>query len=175
MSPQEGFPSGSLVKNLPANAGDTGHGGLQPWVKEIPWSCWCLVTVVSNSATPWTAAHQASLSFTISQSLLKFTSIESVMLSNHLLCSHFPSCLQYFPASGSFPVSWLFTSGDQRTGTSASAPVLPMNIQVRVPLGLTCLILLSKDYQESFPAPQFKSINSLGIQPSLWSNSLSST
>ena len=41
-----------------------------------------------------------------------------------------------FPASGSFPVSWLFTSDDQRTGTSASASVLPMNIQGWFPLGL---------------------------------------
>src|SRR5574337_983619 len=40
---------------------------------------------MSNSATPWTAAHQASLSYTISWSLLKFMSIESVMLSNHLI------------------------------------------------------------------------------------------
>ena len=50
--------------------------------------------------TPWTAACQASLSFTISQSLLRFISIESVMLSNHLiLCSPFSFCLQSFPAS----------------------------------------------------------------------------
>ena len=43
---------------------------------------------MSNSVTPWTAAHQATLSFTISRSLLKFTSIESVMLSNHLILCH---------------------------------------------------------------------------------------
>ena len=42
-------------------------------------------SVVSDSATPWTAARQASLSFTISQSLLKLMSIESVMPSNHLI------------------------------------------------------------------------------------------
>ena len=42
-------------------------------------------SVVSDSATPWTAAHQASLSFTISRSLFKFISIELVMLSNHLI------------------------------------------------------------------------------------------
>ena len=55
-------------------------------------------------ATPWTAAHQASLSLTISQSVLKFTSIESVMPSNHLiLCCLFSFCLQSFPAPGSFP------------------------------------------------------------------------
>ena len=48
----------------------------------------------------------------------------------------FSSHLQYFPASGSFPVSQLFTSGGQSIGVSASASVLPMNIQGRFPLGL---------------------------------------
>ena len=56
--------------------------------------------------TPWTAA---SLSFSISQSLLKYMFIESVMLSNHLIpCSLFSFSLQSFPASGSFPMSQLF-------------------------------------------------------------------
>ena len=68
-------------------------------------------SVMSDSATPQTAAHLASLSFTISQSVLKLRSIESVMPSNHLLlCHHLLSCSQSFPASGSFPVSQLFTS-----------------------------------------------------------------
>ena len=49
---------------------------------------------------------------------------------------------QSFPASGSFPMSWLFTSGGQSTGASASASVLPMNIQDLFPLGLTLLISL---------------------------------
>ena len=58
--------------------------------------------------TPWTAAHQSPLSSTISQSLFKFMSIELVMLSNHLtLCHSFSFCLQSFPASESFPISWL--------------------------------------------------------------------
>ena len=62
-------------------------------------------------ATPWTSACQASLSFTISWSLLKLVSIESVMPSNHLiLCHPFSSCLQSFPASGSFQMSQLFAS-----------------------------------------------------------------
>ena len=57
-------------------------------------------------ATPWTAAYQASLSFTISQSSLRLTSIESVMPSNHLiLWCPFSSCPQYFPTSGSFPMA----------------------------------------------------------------------
>ena len=52
----------------------------------------------------------------------------------------FSSCLQSFPALGSFPMSWLFTSDSQSIGTSASASVLPMNIQDWFPLGLTDLI-----------------------------------
>ena len=87
-------------------------------------------------ATPWTAAHQASLSITNSQSLLKLTSIESVMPSNHLiLCRpllHLPSI---FPSiTGSFQMSQLFASGGQRIGVSASASVLPMNTQDLCPL-----------------------------------------
>ena len=81
-------------------------------------------------ATPCTAAHQASLSFTVSQSLLKLMSIELVMPPNHLILCRGPfSCLQSFPASGSFLTSWLFASGGQNTAASVSALVLPMNIQ----------------------------------------------
>ena len=69
------------------------------------------LTCIQLFATPWTAAHQASLSFTISRSLLKLMSVESVMPSNHLiLCRPFSPFLQPFPASGSFPMSQLFTS-----------------------------------------------------------------
>ena len=91
-------------------------------------------------------ACQASLSFTISGSLLKFTSIESVMLSNHLiLCRPLLPLCSIFPASRSFPMSWLFASDGQSTGASAPASVLPMNIQGGFPLGLFGLIsLLSK-------------------------------
>ena len=52
------------------------------------------------------------------------------------------SCLVSFPASGSFPMNWLFTSGGQSTGTSVSASVLPMNFQGWCFLGLTGLISL---------------------------------
>ena len=59
----------------------------------------------------------------------------------------FSSCLLSVPASGSFPMSWLFTSGGQSIGVSASASVLPMNIQVWFPLGLTGVISLqSKEF-----------------------------
>ena len=72
----------------------------------------------------------------------------------------FSSCLQSFPASGSFPMSRLFASDDQTIGASASASVLPMNIQDWFLLGLTGFISLQpKDSQESSPIPQFESIN----------------
>ena len=79
-------------------------------------------------ATPWTTAHQASLSITNSWSRPKPMSIESVMPSNHLLLCHpLLLCPQSFPASGSFQMSQLFASGGQSIGVSASASVLPMN------------------------------------------------
>ena len=93
--------------------------------------------------TPWTAARQASLSFTISLSLLKFMSIESMMLSNHLIVYCPPSpALNLSQHAGSFPVSQLFASGGSSIGASASASVLPVNIQHWFPLGLTGLISL---------------------------------
>ena len=65
--------------------------------------------------------------------LLKFMSTESLMLSHHLiLCHPLSSCLQSFPASGSFPMSWLFSLSGQSIGVSASASVLPMNIQEEI-------------------------------------------
>ena len=120
-------------------------------------------SVVSDSAAPWTAVCQASLSFTTFWSLLNLMSTESVMPSNHLiLCCPFSSCLQSFPASGSFPMSQLFALGGQSIGASASASVLPMNIQGWFPLGWTGWISLqSKGLSRVFPTPQFESISSL--------------
>ena len=88
-------------------------------------------------------AHQAPLSSTISQNLLKFMSIESVILSNHLILCHplLLLCLPPFPISGSFPMSQLFASGGQSIGASAPATVFPMNMQGWFPLGLNSLLL----------------------------------
>ena len=75
---------------------------------------------MSDPADPWTVAHQAPLSFTISQSLLKFMSIELVMLHSPVtLCHPFSFSLQYFPTLGFFPVSWPLASGGQSIGASA--------------------------------------------------------
>ena len=117
--------------------------------------------------TPWTAARQASLSITNSQRILKLTSIEPVMPSNYLtLCCPLLFLPLIFPSIRVFPVSQFFTSCGQSIEASASASVLPMNIQDWFPLGLTGLISLqSKGLSEVFSRvywiPQFKSINSL--------------
>ena len=108
---------------------------------------WEFVVVKSLSpvwlfATLWTAAHQAPLPFTISWRLLRFMCIELVILSISSSAIPISSCPQSFPASGSFPMSQLFTSGGYRTRASASASVLPVNIQGWFLLGWTGLISL---------------------------------
>ena len=118
-------------------------------------------TVVAQSlsrvrlfVTPWTAAPQAPPSFTISQSLLKLKSIESVMPSNHLILCHsllllpsiFPS-IRVFSNESTLPTKWPKFAG------SASASTLQMNIQDWFPLGLTGLIpLWSKGPSRVFPS-----------------------
>ena len=78
----------------------------------LPCCCCCSVTKLCLFMTPRTAACQVLLPFTISQSLLKFMSTESVMLSNHpILCWPLLLLLQFLLASGSFQMSWLFASG----------------------------------------------------------------
>ena len=94
----------------------------------VQFSSW--LSRVRLFATPWTAAHQTSLSITNSRSLLKFMSIESVMPSNHLiLCRPLLFLPSIFPSIRVFQVNQFFTSGGQSIGVSALASVLPMNIQ----------------------------------------------
>ena len=102
-----------------------------------------LLSCVQLFATPWTAAHQASLSINNSQSLLNSCPLSRwchITISSSVV--PFSSCLQSFPASGSFPRSQFFTSGGQSIGASASASVLPMHIQDWFPLGSTGWISL---------------------------------
>ena len=127
-------------------------------------------SVISNSANPRSAACQDSLSFTISWSLLKLMSIESVLPSISSSVIPFSSCPQSFPASGSFQMSQLFASGGQSIGVSAG--VLPMNIQDCFPLGLTGLIsLLSKRLSRVFSSTTVWKHQFFSTWPSLWSNS----
>ena len=122
-------------------------------------------SVVSDSLRPHEPpAHQASLSITNSLSLPKPMSIESVMPS-----IPFFSCPESFPASGSFQMSQLFTSGGQRIGVSASAS---MNTQDWSPLGWTGWISLQpKELSRVFFNTTVQKHQFFSIQPSLWSNS----
>ena len=148
------------------------HLLMDRWVASISF----VVQLLSHArlfVTPWTAACQASLSFTISWSLLKLMSIELVMPSNHLILCH-PLFLlpSIFLNRRAFPMSWPFASGGQSIGASASASVLPMNFQECFPLGLTGLIsLLSKGLSRVFSNTTVQKHPFFGSQPFLWSNS----
>ena len=123
---------------------------------------------VQLSVISWTAARQASLSFTISLSLLRLMSIESVMPSILSSVVPFFSCPLSFLASR----YRLFKSDDQSIRASASASILLMNIQCWYPLGLTDLItLLSKELSRVFSSTTVRKHQFFSAQPSLWSNS----
>ena len=119
-------------------------------------------------ATPWTAARQASLSITSSWSLLRLMSIELVMPSNHLiLCHPFLLPPSIFPSIRVFSNKF-FTSGGQSIGVSASASVLPMNIQDLFPLGWTGWISLqSKGESRVFSKTTVQKHQFFGAQLSL--------
>ena len=125
--------------------------------------------------TPWTEARQASLSPTlrVHSNACSLSQWWHPTISSYVV--PFSSCPEYFPASGSFSVNRLFSSGGQSTGDSASASVLPMNIQGGFPLGSTNLIsLLLRDSQKSSPAPQFEGVDSL-VLSLLYGSALTST
>ena len=122
--------------------------------------------------TPWTAAHQASLSITNSLNLLKLISIESVMTSNHLILCHplllppsiFPS-IRVFSNESVLLMSQVFSNeSGQSIGVSASVPVLPMSIQDWFPLGWTGWISLqSKGPSRVFCNTTIHRVNSLAL------------
>ena len=119
-------------------------------------------------ATPWIAACQASLSITNSQSSLRFTSIESVIPSSHLiLCRPFSSCPQSLPASESFPMSQLFAWGGQSTEVSALASFPPKKSQGWSPSEWTGWISSqSKGLSRVFSNTTLQKHQFFGAQPS---------
>ena len=128
--------------------------------------------VVSNSLhAPWTTALQASLSFTISQSLLKLISIKSVVPSTHLiLCCPLPLLPSIFPRIR------LFSNKSVLCIRYWSFCFSRMNIQGWFPLRLTGLIsLLSKGLSGVFSSTTVQRHQFFGAQPSLWSNSRNHT
>ena len=106
--------------------------------------------------------------FPVLHYLLEFAQTHVHWVSDAIQPSHpvilFSSCLQSFPASRSFPMSPIFASGGQRIGASASASVLPMNIQSWFPLRLTGLIsLLSKGLSRVFTAVRKHQFLDMGL------------
>ena len=151
------------------------HSNLTP-----DWTIYYLVVQLLSHvqlfATPWTAACQASLSFTISLNLPKLMSIELMMLSNNLiLCHPLLLLLSIFSSIRVFSNELLLHIKGQMSGALASATVLPMNIQGWLPLGLTGLIsLLSKGLSRVFSSTTVLKRQFFDVQPSLWPNSLTS-
>ena len=128
----------------------------------------CCCSAAKLCPTPWTAARQSSLSFTLSWSLLKLTATEPGMLSSHLiLCHSSPFALNLSPVSQLFA-----SSGGQCIGASALASVLPMNIQGWLLLGLSGLIcLLSKGLSRVLSSTTIWKHQFFSAKPSLRSNS----
>ena len=112
------------------------------------WHCCCFVTYsclnLSDSMDCSTPGFPVLHHFPeFAQTQVRW--VDDAIQPSHPLLLLFFSCLQSFPALGSFPMSELFASGDPSIGASASASVLPMNVQCWIPLLLTGLIsLLSK-------------------------------
>ena len=166
-------------RHLPLPSPALGRKLQQIFPRKQMLSCQCVVDAVVQSlshawlfVTPWTAVNQASPSFTISWSLLRFMSTQWCHPTISSSVIPFSPCPQSFPASGSFPMSWLFASGSQSVGTSALASVIPMNIQDWFPLGLTGRISLqSKGLSRVFSSTTVQGCQFFSTQPSLWSNS----
>ena len=138
------------------------------------WKTFCCSCPVAQSCpifvTLCPAARQAFLSFTISPSLLELVHWVHTAIQSSDPVTLFSSFPQSFPASRSFPVSQLFTSGGQNIAAAAS--VLPMNTQDWFPLGLIDLISLqSKGFSRVFSNTTVRKHKFMGTQTSLWSNS----
>ena len=134
-----------------------------------------LLSPVQLFMTLWTAACQASLSFTISWSSNSSPLSQwchPITLSSVVPFSSSP---QSFPASGSFSVSQFFPSGGRSIGASATASILPMNIQDCFPLALTGWISLqSKGFSRVFSSITVQKHEFFGAQPSLYDPALTS-
>ena len=115
-------------------------------------------SVMSNSL--WTAAHQASLPFTISQNLLKLMSLELVMPPTRSSSVVPFSCLQSFPATGSFLMSWLFTS---KFWSSSISPSNEYSGLISFRIDWFDLLPVQGTLKSPLPTPQFESINILAL------------
>ena len=158
-----------LLKHI-ASEHINGHNSFEIFCQILVGSVQSLSHVLPF-ATPWTAARQLPC-LSPTPRACSNSCPSSRWYQPMISSSVVPfSCLQSFPASGSFPVSRFFASGGPSIGVSASAWVLPMNIQDWLPWGLTGSISLqskglSRVFNTTVQKHQF-----FGAQLSLWSNS----
>ena len=125
--------------------------------RSFTFLCWCFLSlhsfyccsVTQSCLTLCNPIDCSTPGFPVHQQLWELAQIHVYQVGDAIQPSHplssivpFSSCLQSFPASGSFQMSQFFTSGGQSTGVSASASVLPMNIQDWLPSGWTGWISL---------------------------------
>ena len=138
-----------------------------------PCPCWCSVAKSSLTLCAWTAAQR--LSCPLLSPRARSNSCPSSRWCHPTISASvlpFSSCLQSFPASGSFQTSQFFTSGGQSIGVSASTSVLPMNIQDWFPLGWTdWLSLQFKGLSRVFSNTTVQTHQFFGAQLSSQSNS----
>ena len=136
--------------------------------------CYCFCSVIKSCSTLWDPVEYSTPDSSFLHHLLQFAEIRVYWVGYAIQPPH-PFCSllllpSIFPSIRFSPMSWLFTLSGQSIGNSASASVLPMNIQDRFPLRWTALIsLLSKGLSTVLSTiwkPQF-----ISTQPSLWSNS----
>ena len=146
------------------------------WHQGLVHLCWCSIakSVMSDSLQPRELQHTRlpcpSLSPWVCSNWRPLSQRCHPTISSSV--ASFSSCSQSFSASGSFPVSQLFTSGGRSTGASASAPVLPMTTQGWFPLGLIGLISLqSKGLSRVFSNTTVQRHQFFGAQPYFWSSS----
>ena len=137
-------------------------------------SCYC--SVAQLCPTLCYSINCSTPGLPVSHCLLEHAQVHVHCIGDAIQPSHpvtlFFCCPQSFLASGSFPMSWLFPSGGQSIGGSASAPVLPMYIQDWFPLVLTGLIsLLAKGLSRVFSNIAIRKHQFFSVQPSLGSNS----
>ena len=134
----------------------------------------CCCPFIQLYPTLWGPMDCSAPGFHVLHQLSELAQTHVYQVGDAILSSVIPfsSCLQSFPESGSFPVNRLFASDGQSIGTSASASVLPMNIQVWFPLELTGVISLkSKGLSIISSNNTVQKHQFFGAQPSLWFNS----
>ena len=127
-------------------------------------------SVTQLCPTLWDPLDCSTPGFPVHDQLPEFAQTHFHWVGDVIQLSHH-SCFQYFPESGSFQMSQLFASGDQSIGASASASVLPMNIQDWFPLGWTGLISLqSKGLSRVFSNTTVQKHQFFSTQPYIWSH-----